>query len=310
MSNQEDVISIASQQLGKKAGDYSEFVNITEIRPDFLVPIPRYLNRTDIGIDKASNLPFVGYDTWHGYEVSALTNNGYPVSGMVKLVYPCDSDNIIESKSMKLFWNSFNMVKLGDTVDAVIQQIEEIGSKHLSSYTGQNVSVKFLRYSPGKNQIKPYNWMEEYAYIEGIVDVTKIPFNTYNDDPSVLRTYIPPRPEIIKLTTNVLRSNCRVTHQPDFGDIFFHIEGNKLVEPDSLLQYIVSMRKESHFHEEIVERVYTVLNNLLAPEYIMVATLYTRRGGWDICPVRANIESLIPDWLINEQCYDIKTMRQ
>jgi len=304
-NNQDDVVKIASAQLGKKAGDYSDFVDITEVRPDFLVPIPRRLNRVDIGV-RDDALPFVGFDTWHGYEVSALTENGYPVSGMVKLAYPSDSECMVESKSMKLFWNSFNMVKLGKTVDDVIKNLEVIGSEHLSRAAGAHVDVKFFRYEPKITSAR--QWQDEFIMIEALVDVNTIKFDTYTDDPSLVKGV--EKPGMQRIRTNVLRSNCRVTHQPDFGDIFIHIAGHKTVDPASILQYIVSMRKESHFHEEIVERVYTVLLNVLEPDELMVTALYTRRGGWDICPARATAPNLLPQPLGMVLDYDNKTLRQ
>jgi 7-cyano-7-deazaguanine reductase len=112
-------------------------------------------------------------------------------------------------------------------------------------------------------------------------------FDQYNEDPSILEV-VPSIGRYEMWRSNSLRSNCRVTHQPDWGDIFIHIKGDKAVTPESLLRYIVSMRNEFHFHEEITECVYKRLWDMLEPEELFVSCLYARRGGIDINPTRAS----------------------
>ena len=124
--------------------------------------------------------------------------------------------------------------------------------------------------------------------LERFVDVEDMEFNRYNEDPNILEV-VDTVPEIDhNWMSAVLRSNCRVTNQPDWGDIYISIKGNKTVTPESLLQYIVSMRRENHFHEEICECVYKRLHDLLEPDNLFVSCLYTRRGGIDINPARAS----------------------
>lgn len=287
MSKIED---IASVHLGK-AGDGSvvkPYVTPDNVDPTLLVGVPRHLNRTHYGIDD-NDLPFVGYDTWNCYEFSTLTTNGFPICGVIRLVYPSDSPNIVESKSLKLYMNSFNMARLADKVENVIDIVVDTINKDVSKALGlqdpDDLSVAFCDESTSvAAPIGNYSFMS----LEHSVNVENIEFNQYNEDPAIL--------EVIDTTPDanhnwrsaVLRSNCRVTNQPDWGDIYIAIKGNKTVTPESLLKYIVSMRRENHFHEEICECVYKRLHDLLEPDNLFVTCLYTRRGGIDINPARAS----------------------
>ena len=147
--------------------------------------------------------------------------------------------------------------------------------------------------------------------LEEIVDVASIEFDHYNEDPDIIKLGVNEDYRDIKYQSKSLRSNCRVTNQPDWGDIFIHIKGDRIPTPESLLQYIVSMRKENHFHEEICECVYKRLHDLCGPEELMVACLYTRRGGIDINPVRASSIQLLTQQPITD-AFNMcdKTMRQ
>ena len=118
-------------------------------------------------------------------------------------------------------------------------------------------------------------------------NINKMTFDHFNESPDILEV-VPSIGRYERWRSHSLRSNCRVTNQPDWGDVYVHIKGDKAVTPESLLQYIVSMRKENHFHEEICECIYKRLWDLLQPEELFVACLYTRRGGIDINPVRAS----------------------
>lgn len=272
---------IASKHLGK-SGDgtlVKPYITPDSIDASLLVGIPRSLNRTQYDIDE-TDLPFVGYDVWNCYEVSALTNNGYPVSGVVKLVYSSNSPNIVESKSLKLYLNSFNLVRLGETVKDVQDQIEQIVSFNLSECVGSFVQCKF--FSSKSETAKGILSID----LETVVPVEQVSFDSYNEDPNLLQVIKHDSQYTVVWSSNVLRSNCRVTNQPDWGDIIISLSGNETVSPKSLLQYIVSMRKENHFHEEIVECVFKRLYDILPDSDIGVCALYTRRGGIDINPIR------------------------
>jgi 7-cyano-7-deazaguanine reductase len=288
MSNYDKVSAIAAEHLGKKAGDYSDFVNITDVKPELLVGIPRSLNRVDYDITDDT---FSGSDVWHGFEVSALTKNGLPVSGMAKVIYPSNSPNIIESKSMKLYWNSFNMAVLGNTRSDVVKNVNKKASEDLSRAVGSTVKVKFFT----KQFTSPHG-MSSYTILDNQIS-NDIVFNGCDKNEDLL--IADSNANQIRTWTPNLRSNCRVTHQPDFGDLYIHMKGKHVPTYDSLMQYIVSFRKENHFHEECVEMIYKALHDKFEPDELMVTALYTRRGGWNICPSRTSDKSLLPEALIN-----------
>lgn len=314
---------IASKHLGK-AGDGSvvkPYITPDNIDPSLLVGVPRYLNRTQYGIDDA-NLPFGGFDTWNCYEFSTLTTNGFPVCGVIRLVYPSFSPNIVESKSLKLYMNSFNMARLADnTKDAIRIAVETIKKDvsvalglHLLDHEAE-LQVAFCdELSLTLPPIENNDLKSSFVLLEHVNDVDSIIFDRYNEDPSILKV-IDTHNSVIdfKWRSAVLRSNCRVTNQPDWGDVYISIRGDKTVTAESLLQYLVSMRKENHFHEEICECIYKRLYDLLNPEELFVACLYTRRGGIDINPARAtNMEVALKHakGLYTVGANNIKTLRQ
>ena len=301
---------IASKHLGK-AGDGSvvkPYVTPDNVDPDLLVGIPRELNRTAYGIDE-NNLPFVGFDRWTCYEFSTLTDNGFPVSGTLVYNVPASSPNITESKSSKLYMNSYNMDKMGDNIYDLTHSVKNIVQGHLAQCTGGNVDVGLHIPTDDPDCYHPI--IGDFQALESIVDVTNITFDDYNEDPNIL--------EVVNTNTETqykshsLRSNCRVTNQPDWGDVYIAIDGDQTVTPESLLKYIVSMRKENHFHEEICECVYKRLYDLLDPKELFVACLYTRRGGIDINPVRATSNEYLERFASNMDVVDVlnyKTQRQ
>lgn len=303
---------IASVHLGK-AGDGSvvkPYVTPDFIDPSLLVAVPRKLNRTQYNIDD-DNLPFVGNDVWNCYEFSTLLASGYPLSGSLKIEYPSHSHSIVESKSLKLYLNSFNMVKLTNNINLAKSTIESIVSKDLSAALGCKVNVFFHRQKV-KNTMK-YPIPQTFWYVDDLVDYSDITFENYNEDPALLEVVSANPSTDTRFHTSSLRSNCRVTNQPDWGDVYVSIKGQRTITPLSFLKYIVSMRQENHFHEEICECIYKRLHDLLNPDELFVACLYTRRGGIDINPVRASHPSLIRDEalpLIQTETLCEKTMRQ
>jgi 7-cyano-7-deazaguanine reductase len=301
---------IASVHLGK-AGDGSvvkPYVTPDSVDPSLLVGVPRVLNRTAYEIDEAA-LPFEGTDTWNCYEFSTLANNGFPVSGLLRIVYPSDSTNIVESKSLKLYLNSFNMMKNGDTVDEILINIEERIYEDLSKCLETESVDVCLLFEDGITR-KPVEG--DFVQVERFVDPATITFDQFNESPDTLQVVDSDGyPKLWR--SAVLRSNCRVTNQPDWGDVYIAIKGEKTVTPESLLQYIVSMRKENHFHEEICECIYKRLHDLINPDELFVACLYTRRGGIDINPLRASSYEAIYKYgsgLVDPYSINFKTLSQ
>ena len=298
-----------NKNISKHLGQSSQYKS--EYDASLLVREPRSSNRKHLGI-KEKSLPFIGCDVWNGYEVSALTNNGVPVCGVAKVVYPSDSKYIVESKSMKLYWNTFNMTKMGDTFDKVIKNLEETASKDLSKYLQTDVRVTVFSTSDTFSNDNPYS-DKNYKRLESTdeIDAESYYVDIYSETPSLLETkHLNSTNKPYKVMSSLLKSNCRVTSQPDWGDVFISLEGSNHPSDKELLKYIISFRDECHFHEEICETIFTSLNNTFEPRSLMVACLYVRRGGWDINPIRTTHEYLIDEFFWDHKVPWIKTLRQ
>ena len=300
VKNYQEVVDIASKHLGKVGGDgYKD-----TYAPELLVKIPRHLNRDGYGL---TGTEFTGVDTWNAYEVSAITTKGQPVAGLLKIVCPSNSEYHVESKSIKLYLNSFNMTRIGDNAADCISGIEARVKRDLDELLETNTTVSF--YADKEEGIALT--FEGYQDLGDVVDLDQIDFTAFKSDSSQLLVEdTDDEAKVIKLKSNLLRSNCRVTNQPDWGDVFIYLKGKKLPAADSLAKYIVSHRTVSHFHEEICEMVYKHLSDAYEPEQLMVSCLYTRRGGIDINPIRATHSSLIPEFFTNPDYMIDKTLRQ
>jgi len=300
VKNYSKVVEIAGKHLGKVGGDgYSDQYN-----PELLVKIPRYLNREGYGL---TGKEFVGVDVWNCYEVSAITTKGQPVAGMLKIVCPSDSENHVESKSIKLYLNSFNMTRLGDTAKDCINAIEARVKRDLDELLETNTIVTFFADAKDGDALS----FQGFTNIADAANLDEIDFTAFKSDSSQLEGgYKPEVGDELRVYSNLLRSNCRVTNQPDWGDVYIYMKGEDLPTPDSLAKYIVSHRTVSHFHEEICEMVYAHLTERFSPERLMVSCLYTRRGGLDINPIRASHSFAIPDFFTNPNFRIEKTLRQ
>lgn len=262
----------------------------TTYDPSLLQPVPRQENRNHLNISD-DNLPFVGYDVWNAYEVSCLTDNGIPVVGVCKIKYPADSTNIVESKSIKLYLNAFNMTKVGDrgdTSDVVRSKLGQIIQQDLSNVLGiRSGKVEVSMFPPNVDvptlEIEGMNESVEY------IDDTEVGFisqiTEYTEAPHLLKLRVD-RSRFRVYASSLLRSNCKITHQPDWGTVIIAVDGKSHPDKASLLEYIISFRNENHFHEEICETLFTRLTSLLVGSEVGVCCLYTRRGGIDINPVR------------------------
>jgi 7-cyano-7-deazaguanine reductase len=299
-----------NSNISKHLGKSSEYACLYD--KTLLVREPRASNRKHINLDD-DNLPFIGTDTWNGYEVTGLLNNGLPVSCVVKFVYPCNSKYIVESKSLKLYFNSFSMTKLGSTVSDVYKCIEAIASKDLGELLECKVDVACFyesdlstyMHAPGEEYLN-----DGVVVLEESVNLTDN-ITKYTEDPSLLKfdCYGKEEKQAV-FYSRLLRSRCRVTSQPDSGDVLIKIKGNKLPTRESLLKYIISFRDECHFHEEICETIYSRLLDLLNPLELSVVCLYARRGGWDINPERISSSNVKHYCLSDVNSFHIKTPKQ
>ena len=266
---------LASTHLGKKSQGSENY------NPSLLVAIPRCENRKQYNINDNS-LPFDGFDVWHAYEFSALTQNGVPVTRLLKLKYDCKSKFLVESKSLKLYLNSFNMSKFGADVNECLEICKNIIEKDLSEKLHTKIEANFIENSAERKEI-----FKKFQNIMNFVDEKTLKVDKFKEAPELLETKETDEEKSYYLKFDSLRSNCRVTHQPDFGDLFLYYKSKKHILEDSLVKYLSSFRSEYHFHEEccemIFKRLYDLLNN---GDKLFVCALYTRRGGIDICPAR------------------------
>lgn len=283
--------------------------------PEILVAVPRQLNRNSLKICE-QQLPFSGADAWHAYELSWLNHRGIPVVGVLKLVYDASSPCIVESKSLKLYLNSFNMHRTKECNDNGVSEIQRTVCHDLSQTVGSPVSVHIHSHNAYLNAPSPFL---NYTVLEELPECQNISTDTYTENPDILAASKMLSPSsstfdgALKYASHLLRSNCKITHQPDWGSVFIHFRPNedgKAPTPDSLLKYIVSLRGENHFHEEICEMIYVRLQRIFNPSELCVSCIYTRRGGIDICPSRASNISLLPSQLLQSEVIIQKLARQ
>jgi len=299
-----------NKNISKHLGKVSKYKSTYD--PSLLVREPRSSNRLHLNI-KDDDLPFIGYDTWNAYEVSALVDSGLPVAGVAKIVYPASSKYIVESKSIKLYFNSFNMTKIGVNSKVVLDKIAIIAAEDLSNLLETDVRVyvhsnaEVLR----KEKTAYTEWNHKsYSTLEDDYNVKGVTFETYKETPELLEV-VDSVNDTVHYHSALLKSNCRVTSQPDWGDVYITItKKGKTIDPISLLKYIISFRDECHFHEEICETIYKRIYDKLAPDELAVRCLYARRGGIDINPERANSERLLQTNLQHCCIPHIKTPKQ
>lgn len=276
-----------TDSITRHLGKTSAYVK--QYDPDLLVRESRQSNRTYLGIDGA-NLPFVGFDVWNAYEVSALNHNGLPYSFVVRLSYDCTNPWIVESKSLKLYFNSFAMTRLGHAGDDVKDVLRNMAITDLSYLLETPVSVSIWHqkelFDIDTPDLRDEYHMDHFKTLEHMPGADSIIFTDYAENPALLDRVDDKLEEWSDFHSSSLVSCCKVTSQPDSGDIFISMKGQKKPSPQALLKYIVSFRDENHFHEEICEAVFKRLYDTYNPSALLVCCLYSRRGGIDINPYR------------------------
>lgn len=272
---------IASIHLGKKVSGSETY------DPNLIVAIPRIENRKQYKIEN-NNLPFKGFDIWHAYEFSSMTKNGIPVTRLIKMKYNCNSEFLVESKSLKLYLNSFNMTRFGNSVRECLDICKNTIEKDLSEKLKTDVKINFI-----ENNAERENIFNNFENIMNFVDESSLKIDKFKEAPEVLKTEKSNETKNHYLMFDSLRSNCRVTHQPDFGDLFIYYKSQTHILKDSIVKYLTSFRSEYHFHEECCEMIYKRLIDLLDEnDELFVCALYTRRGGIDISPIRSNCDTI------------------
>ncbi|MDY0888851.1 MULTISPECIES: NADPH-dependent 7-cyano-7-deazaguanine reductase QueF [Kosakonia] len=270
MSSYDNHQALSGLTLGKTT-DYRDTYDAS-----LLQGVPRSLNRDPLGL-KADNLPFHGADIWTLYELSWLNANGLPqvAVGQVELDYA--SLNLVESKSFKLYLNSFNQTRFAswDEVRSTLQ-------RDLSACAQGAVSVTLYRVDELEGQ--------PVAYFAGLcIDDQDIAIDNYEFDAALLTDAA--HGEVVEetLVSHLLKSNCLITHQPDWGSVQIQYRGAQ-IDREKLLRYLVSFRHHNEFHEQCVERIFTDIQRFCQPESLSVYARYTRRGGLDINPWRSNTD--------------------
>lgn len=254
-------------ELGKKS-EYDSTYN-----PNKLYPIAREINRKAIGIH-SSELPFYGFDYWNHYEVSWLNEKGKPIVAVAEIIYGCDSVNIIESKSMKLYFNSYNNTRFKD-VATVSEQIKRDLSERL---LGSSLIVRVTTINSFKEE-------KLLPRLQGTcIDELDTECTVYHAEPAYLTTDNEVVEEI--LYTDLLKSNCLVTNQPDWCSVQIAYKGKK-INREGLLRYIVSFRNDNEFHEQCIEKIFMQITERCQPSELTVYGRSTRRGGLDINSIRS-----------------------
>jgi len=238
--------------------------------PELLFPVPRAAKRAEIGV--GASLPFEGEDVWNAYEISWLNPKGKPVVAMGVFTVPATSPHLIESKSLKLYLNSFNGTPLADMNEARERMVRD-----LSAAAGAPVDVALCRLDDVRR---------ETASLAGeCIDDIDVAITDYQPAPGHLTT-IDANVVSETLVSHLLKSNCLVTGQPDWATLYVRYRGRP-IDRAGLLRYVVSFREHNEFHEQCVERVFVDVMAHCRPDALAVWARYTRRGGLDINPFRS-----------------------
>lgn len=249
-------------------------VYIETYTPTLLFPIPRTMGRNRIGV--AAELPFSGRDIWNGFELSWLSSKGVPQIAYGEFSFPCTTPNVIESKSFKLYLNSFNQSSFES-----IEVVRALMEKDLSQAAGAPVSVT-LSHWPLKMGI-----LEEFPGL--CLDRLDIETDIYEVNSEFLTVVSDSGWIEETVYSNLLKSNCLATGQPDWGSILIQYKGPQICHK-GLLKYIISFRRHSGFAEHCAEQIYCDVLARCRPDKLTVYLRYTRRGGLDINPFRSNFE--------------------
>ncbi|MDB5796461.1 MAG: queF [Paucimonas sp.] len=263
-----------SQAKDSPLGKPSAYVS--EYDAGLLFPIARAEKRAELGI--TGTLPFFGMDFWNAYEVSWLNLRGKPQIAIASFTVPADSTHIVESKSLKLYLNSFNQTRV-----AAPEAMQQVLAADLSAAFGGPVQVSLVLPDQfGKLGMAELDGM--------LLDRLDIEVDNFQPDPGLLKAAQGDRPVEETLVSHLLKSNCLVTGQPDWGSVQISYVGPQ-IEQEGLLKYVIGYRSHDEFHEQCVERIFMDILRQCRPQKLAVYARYTRRGGLDINPWRANFST-------------------
>ncbi len=295
----QDMNEIASKSLGSSA---SYAIYTDKFDSTLLNPMPRAMGRKDHNIDASL---FQGKDVWKCYESTFLLDSGKPVSGTLKFSYDAQSEFMIESKSMKLYLNSFDMCKMGKTLrEATLNYISQIRTDLLMSI---KTPINIQMYYPNRvNNFGEEYDIEEFTYLDDII-LDSVEFTDYNSDNTYIEYTDARIFDVQRYWTNSMRSRCRVTGQKDTGSAFVSIDSRLEINPESLFRQIVSLREKNEFHELSAEILFDKIYKKLEPDNLEIILPYSRRGSLDITPIRyfktasEKAEDIMSTYSLNEK---------
>jgi 7-cyano-7-deazaguanine reductase len=272
-------VTPAQSPLGKTAS------YIDQYDPALLFPLPRATKRQELGL--GAQLPFFGADAWTAFELSWLNLRGKPQLALAHITVPCETPNIIESKSFKLYLNSFNNTRFADAADVLARLRADLSeAAWRGAASPATLGVRLL--GPELFDREPV------CELDGLsLDRLDIACERYSPAPELLRTTQGEPPVNETLVSNLLKSNCLVTGQPDWGSVQIRYSGDA-IDQEGLLQYLVSFRNHNEFHEQCVERIFMDIWQRCKPSRLTVYARYTRRGGLDINPFRTSHPQTLP----------------
>lgn len=250
-----------------------------------LYPISRAPKREELGV--AGTLPFFGADLWTAFELSWLNLRGKPQVAIAHLTVPCETPNIVESKSFKLYLGSFTGTRFA-SADAVRDRIRSDVSEAVWRGAPVQGSVGVRLLLPDQFDLEPVHELDGLS-----LDRLDIECSHYTPAPQLLSSTSGEQPVEETLTSNLLKSNCLVTGQPDWGSVQIRYSGPQ-IDQAGLLAYLVSFRNHNEFHEQCVERIFMDVWQRCKPVKLSVYARYTRRGGLDINPFRTSHPGQLP----------------
>jgi 7-cyano-7-deazaguanine reductase len=267
-------------QLGKSSA------YIDQYDPSLLFPLPRAPKREEIGL-QGSQMPFFGADLWTAFELSWLNPRGKPQVALAHFTIPCETPNLIESKSFKLYLNSFNNTRLADAAEVQSRLRTDLAEAlWRGSDQKGSIGVKII----GLDRFD----QEMVQELDGLLlDRLDVECTQYQPAPELLRANHEEAPVTETLVSHLLKSNCLVTGQPDWGSLQIRYSGAQ-IDQEGLLQYLVSFRNHNEFHEQCVERIFMDIWTRCRPIKLSVYARYTRRGGLDINPFRTSHPGALP----------------
>ena len=314
----------------KSLGDSTSYAIYTDkFDSSLLNPMPREIARKGHGIKGDE---FRGYDVWNCHEATFLLDNGLPLAGTLKFSYDCASDKMIESKSAKLYLNSFDMCKMGKTVESAVKNYEHQIKSDLTRVLGSDVVVAFHlpeQYKHATTPNKDGQCVNMHHPMEGFIDLISATSDDYcsSSKGAISQEYLESmeiddykgeKSHLVSIETgvgsrhayytNILRSRCRHTKQKDTGTALVSYASTKFIAPPSLLKQIISLREVNEFHEFCAEKLYVeIQKHLNLNDALNVTLLYSRRGSLDINPVRysgfqtSNYDRMrAPGWLVEK----------